>query len=46
MNKKVDRMTNGELNSYLEAIKIIAQNAKTTEEIVKAIIQLQERLQE
>ena len=39
-------MNTKQLNSYLEAIKIIAQNAAEIVEIIKAIEQLQDKLNE
>ena len=39
-------MTNKQLNSYLESIKIIAENTKDNQEIIKAIEKLQEKLKE
>lgn len=39
-------MNTKQLNSYLEAIKIIAQNAAEIIEIIKAIEQLQTKLNE
>ena len=44
--KEVNLMSSKELLSYLEAVKIIATNAKTTAEIIAAIEQLQKKLQE
>lgn len=41
-----NRMNTKQLLSYLESIKIIATNAKTTVEIIAAIEQLQKKLQE
>ena len=39
-------MNTKQLNSYLEALKIIAQNAADKAEIIKAIEQLQTKLNE
>lgn len=39
-------MNTKQLNSYLEALKIISQNAKDTTDIIKAIEQLQSKLNE
>lgn len=44
--KGAKHMTNKQLNSYLESIKIIAQNATSPEQIVEAIELLQEKLTE
>lgn len=43
---EVNSMSSKELLSYLEAVKIIASNAKTTAEIIAAIDQLQKKLLE
>lgn len=39
-------MTNKQLDSYLEAIKLIAQNASSLETVVNAIEQLQNKLKQ
>ncbi len=39
-------MSNKQLNSYLEAIKIIVKNSADKENIIKAIEQLQKKLKE
>ena len=39
-------MTNKQLDSYLEAIKLIAQNASNLETVVNAIEQLQNKLKQ
>ena len=44
--KKVNAMSNKQLNSYLEAIKIIAQTTTDNKQIIKAIEQLQQKLKE
>ncbi len=44
--KGLKQMSNKQLNSYLEAIKLIAQTAKDTAEIIRAIEQLQSKLNE
>lgn len=38
------QMTNKQLESYLEAIKLIAQNASSLESVINAIEQLQNKL--
>jgi hypothetical protein len=40
------QMTNKQLDSYLEAIKLIAQNASSLETVINAIEQLQNRLKQ
>ena len=46
MKKGCYLMTNKELASYLEAVKIIVENATTKAEILKAIEKLQCKLKE
>ena len=46
MKPEVKEMYPKELLSYLESLKIIATNAKTTAEVIAAIEQLQKKLQE
>ena len=38
-------MSNKELDSYLEALKIIAETTEDTEQIIKAIEKLQKKLE-
>lgn len=40
------QMTNKQLDSYLEAIKLIAQNASSLETVINAIEQLQNKLKQ
>lgn len=40
------QMTNKQLESYLEAIKLIAQNASSVETVINAIEQLQNKLKQ
>ena len=40
------QMTNGELSAQLEAIKIIAENAASIEQIIKALERIQSKLNE
>lgn len=40
------QMTNKQLESYLEAIKLIAQNASSLEIVIDAIEQLQNKLKQ
>lgn len=40
------QMTNKQLESYLEAIKLIAQNASSLETVINAIEQLQNKLKQ
>jgi hypothetical protein len=44
--KRYAIMSNKQLNSYLEAIKIIAQTTTDNTQIIKAIEQLQQKLKE
>lgn len=44
--KRVEVMTNKQLASYLESLKIIVQNSTDKNEIIKAIEQIQEKLKE
>lgn len=39
-------MTNKQLDSYLEAVKLIAQNASSLETVINAIEQLQNKLKQ
>ena len=39
-------MTNGQLNSYLESIKLIVESTEDKQQIIKAIEKLQEKLKE
>ena len=46
MTEGREAMTNKELASYLEALKIIVQSASSTTEIIEAIEKLQSKLKE
>lgn len=41
-----DAMTNKQLNSYLESIKLIVESTEDKQQIIKAIEKLQEKLKE
>lgn len=43
---EVETMTNGEANGLLEAIKIIAERADDTSEVVRAIERIQSKIKE
>ena len=43
---EVETMTNGEANGLLEAIKIIAERADDTAEVVRAIERIQSKIKE
>lgn len=44
--KEEQRMTNKQTDALLESIKIIAENAKSTKEIIKALERIQGRLEQ
>ena len=43
--KGKEPMTNGEMDGYMEAVKIIAEMAADTETVIKAIERIQEKLE-
>lgn len=44
--KEVESMTNGETVGLLEAIKIIAEKAESTEEVIEAVERIQGKIKE